>query len=319
MANMDPLNGKLVVLLGGSGLLGTHIAQDLLARGARLRLAARYPEHAFRLKPLAQLGQMQFARFDASKPETIAPLLAGADAAVYLVGAFSGDLDALQASGAGHAARAAKQAGVTAFTYVSAIGADAHSEIAYARTKAEGEQAVLAAFPEATILRPSVLFGEDDNFINRFAGLIARMPVMPVFAPQAKLQPLHVDDAARAVGAALADPANHGGKTYEIAGPEAIDVLTLNRAIADAQSRQRLFAALPDAVSTAIATLTGWLPGAPLTRDQWHLLKAGNTPSGQFPGIGALGVTPRPLELFLNRWMVRFRKHGRFGTSAKMA
>ena len=292
MANMDPLNGKLVVLLGGSGLLGT---------------------------PLAQLGQMQFARFDASKPETIAPLLAGADAAVYLVGAFSGDLDALQASGAGHAARAAKQAGVTAFTYVSAIGADAHSEIAYARTKAEGEQAVLAAFPEATILRPSVLFGEDDNFINRFAGLIARMPVMPVFAPQAKLQPLHVDDAARAVGAALADPANHGGKTYEIAGPEAIDVLTLNRAIADAQSRQRLFAALPDAVSSAIATLTGWLPGAPLTRDQWHLLKAGNTPSGQFPGIGALGVTPRPLELFLNRWMVRFRKHGRFGTSAKMA
>ncbi|MDD3800138.1 MAG: SDR family NAD(P)-dependent oxidoreductase [Novosphingobium sp.] len=319
MANTDPLDGKLVVLLGGSGMLGTHVAQELLARGARLRVASRHPERSFRLKPLAKLGQIQFARCDVKKPESIARLMAGADAAVYLVGAFSGDLDAVQASGAGLAAKAAKDAGVQAYVHVSAIGADAESDVRYARTKAEGERAVRAAFPEAAILRPSVLFGEDDHFVNMFAGLVAAMPVLPVFAPKARLQPLHVDDAARAVVAALADPARHGGKTYEIAGPEAIDMASFNRMIAAAQGRGRMFVELPDTVSGAIAALTGWLPGAPLSLDQWKLLKAGNVPSGELPGLKALGITPRPLELFLDRWMVRYRKHGRFGSASASA
>ena len=315
MAKTDPLDGKLVVLLGGSGMLGTHIAQELLARGARLRVASRHPERGWHLKPLAKLGQIQFARCDVTKPQTIAPLMAGADAVVYLVGAFAGDLDALHAKGAEAAARAAKNAGATAFVQLSAIGAQAESEVAYARTKAAGERAVLAAFPQATILRPSVLFGEDDNFINMFAGLIARFPVLPVFAPTAKLQPLHIDDAARAVAEALAAPAAHGGKTYEIAGPEAVDMITLNRMIAAAQGRNRLFVELPDAVSAVVAAL----PGTPIGRDQWKLLQAGNVPSGQFPGLKALGIAPRPLELFLDRWMMRYRKHGRFGASAKAA
>ncbi len=307
------MRGRLVVLLGGSGFLGRHVAQELLGRGARLRVASRNPERAFALKPLGNLGQVQFARCDVTRAESLAAVLAGADAVVNLAGAFSGGLDALQGRGAGRIAAAARQAGAGAFVHVSAIGADADSPVDYARTKAEGEEAVLAAFPAATILRPSILFAADDHFVNRFAGLIAAFPVLPVFGPQARLQPLLADDAAEAIANALGDAGKHGGKTYEIAGPEVITMLELNRKIAAAQGRHRLFVELPDFISAAFATLTGWLPGAPITGDQWELLKAGSALSGKFPGLKALGVAPRPLGLLLERWMVRFRKHGRFG------
>lgn len=314
MAMTNLLDGKLIVLIGGTGFLGTHVAQSLLQRGARLRIACRRPERAFKLKPLANLGQIQFVRCDVTRPDSIRAAMAGADGAIYLVGAFKGPLDALQAQGPGHAARAASAEGAEAFVHVSAIGADAGSEVAYAATKAEGEQLVLAAFPNATIVRPSVLFGEDDHFINLFGSLIAALPVLPIFGPNAVMQPLEVGDAAEAIANALSNPTQHGGKTYEIAGPEVLTMAQINRMIADAQGRKRIFVELPDAVSNAIAVSTGWLPGAPLSHDQWRLLQAGSVASGVRPGIAALGVTPRPLGLFLERWMTRYRKHGRFGT-----
>jgi NADH dehydrogenase len=146
-----------------------------------------------------------------------------------------------------------------------------------------------------------------------FADLIARLPALPVFAPEAKLQPVFVDDVAEAIANALADPVTHGGKTYELAGPEVITMLELNQRIAAAQGRSRCFAALPDAVSGLIASATGWLPGAPITSDQLTILKAGSVATGTLPGIADLGVSPRPLGLFLDRWMMRFRKNGRFG------
>ena len=317
MAGTDGnLDGRLVVLIGGSGFVGTHLAQALLARGCRLRIVSRHPERAFRLRPLANLGQVQFVRGDVTRPAGLAGALAGAYGVVNLVGAFAGDLDALQGAGAGRIAAQADAAGVAALVHVSALGSDAASPVAYNRTKAEGEAAVRAAFPAATIVRPSVLFGEDDAFTNLFAGLIAKLPALPVFGPTAQLQPLNVDDAAEAIANALADPARHGGKTYDIAGPEAIAMLDLNRRIAAAQNRERTFIALPDAVSGAFAAATGWLPGAPLSSDQWALLKAGNVLHGE-NGLAALGVTPRPLGLFLDRWMVRYRKHGRFGAKTK--
>lgn len=319
MAKMNALEGRLVVLVGGSGFFGSRIVQELLGQGARVRIAGRHAEHAFKLKPLGNLGQVQFAPCDVTKPASLTAAMQGADAAVYLVGAFSGEVEALQRDGAGLAAKAARAAGAQAFAYVSAIGANAESDVRYARTKAEGEQAVLSAFPAATILRPSVLFGEDDHFITMFAGLIAAFPVLPVFGPAAKLQPLFVDDAARAVAVALADPDSHGGRTYEIAGPQVLTMAELNRKIAAAQGRRRVFAELPDWASKGFAALTGWLPGAPLSLDQWALLEAGNTASGAFPGMKALGIAPRPLELFLDRWMVRYRPHGRFGTDPRAA
>lgn len=313
------LEGKLIVLVGGTGFFGTHLAQELLARGARLRVGSRHPERAFTVKPLGNLGQTQTVALDVTKPHTLAVAFTGADAVVNLVGAFAGDLDAVQGRGAGLVAAAARDAGASAFVHVSAIGADAESPVAYARTKAAGEAAVLAAFPTAAIVRPSVLFAQDDKFINLFAGLIAAFPVIPVFGPTAKLQPVFVDDAAAAVAAILAAPAAHAGRTFELGGPEAITMAELNRRIARAQGRERVFVELPDAVSGTIATLTGWLPGAPLSRDQWHLLQQGNVVSGTLPGLADLGVTARPLALFLDRWMVRFRKYGRFGTKTRAA
>jgi uncharacterized protein YbjT (DUF2867 family) len=319
-ANIDmALRDKTVVLLGGSGFFGRHLAQALLAQGARLRIASRHPERAFALKPLGNLGQVQFARCDVTRPEHVAAALAGADGVVNLVGAFAGDLDALQGEGAGRIAAAARVAGAEAFVQVSAIGADAGSPVDYARTKGEGEAAVLAAFPTATIMRPSLLFGPDDKFVNMFAGLIAILPALPVFGPSAHLQPAFVDDAAEAVAAALADPGSHGGKIFEIAGPEVLTMLELHQRIAAAQGRERLFGELPDLVSGGFAALTGWLPGAPITSDQWALLKAGNVASGKLPGLKELGVTAHPLGLFLDRWMVRFRKHGRFGEKSQAA
>lgn len=314
--NGTSLEGKLVVLIGGSGFFGSHLAQELLSSGARLRIASRNPEKAFKLKPLANLGQVQFARCDMTRPDSLARVVAGADAVVNLVGAFAGDLDAVQGRGAGTLARLAREAGAGAFVHVSAIGADAEGATAYARSKAAGEAAVLAAFPKATILRPSVLFGPDDQFITMFAGLIAAFPVMPVFGPEAQLQPLFVDDAAKAVVSALGNPREHGGRTYELGGPEVLTMMEINIRIAAAQGRSPLFLPLADAISGALATLTGWLPLAPLTRQQWLLLKAGNVVAPKARGCKALGITPRPLGLFLDRWMVRFRKHGRFGTKA---
>ncbi len=308
MARRDPLNGKLVTVVGGSGFLGDHVAQALLARGARVRIASRHPEQAYRLRPLAQLGQIQFARCDATRADSAAAVVAGADAVVNLVGTFSGDVMDTICGSARNLAEAAASAGCGAFVHVSAIGADAESETGYARAKGESEKAVLAAFPGATILRPGVLFGEDDNFLNLFAGLIARLPVLPVFAPNAALQPLFVDDAAAAVVAALTDPQAHGGKTYEIAGPESVTMLELNRRIAASQNRKRTFVEVPDPASALFAAL----PGTPMNGDQWALLKAGNRPSGALPGLKQLGIVPRPLGLFLDRWMTRYRKYGRF-------
>lgn len=314
----DSLSGKLVVVLGGGGFLGAHVAQALLARGARLRVASRHPERAYAVKALGNLGQVQFQRADITDTAVLPALVWGADAVVNLVGVFKGDLDAAHVRGPAALAAAAKAAGVSAFVHVSAIGADASSSVAYARTKGEGEAAVLAAFPGATILRPSILFGQGDNFINMFARLISSAPVLPVFAPQARVQPAFVDDAAEAVAAALADPARHGGQTYEVAGPEVITMGDLNRRIAAAQHRRTLLLDLPDDIAGGIATLTGWLPFAPITRDQWKLLSAGNVASGG-PGLTELGIQPRPLGLFLDRWMLRYRKHGRFGDKRGLA
>ena len=311
------LAGKLVVVMGGSGFVGRHLAQELLSRGARLRVVSRQPERAAGLKPLANLGQVQLLRADLTRADSLTQALAGADAVVNLAGTFAGDLDAVMGRGAGALARAAAAAGVSAFVHISAIGADAEGETQYARAKAAGETAVLAAFPGAAIMRPSVLFGPDDQFITMFAGLSASLPILPVFGSSARLQPLLVDDLALAICAALEHPAAHGGQTFELGGPEVISMGELNRRVAQAAGRAPVFAELPDAVSAGFAALTGWLPFAPLSRQQWKLLKAGNVVSGQLPGCAALGVTPRPLGLFLDRWLVRFRKHGRFGKQTK--
>lgn len=302
------LENKLVVLIGGNGFVGRHLAQDLLQRGARVRIAARNPEKALSVKPLANLGQLQFARCNVRDAHSLRAALAGADAVVYLVGTFGKDARLLHADAARVAAEAAAASGASAFVYLSSLAADAESDGVYASTKALGEQAVLAAFPKATVLRPSVIFGQDDQFVQMFAGLVSMMPALPVFGPDARLQPVWVDDVAAAAANALADPATHGGKTYELAGPDVITMMELHEAIAAAQGRSRGFIPVPDAISGVFAAL----PGTPMSSDQWRMLKVGSVATGSLPGIAKLGITPHPLSLFLDKWMQRFRKHGRF-------
>ncbi|MDP4576284.1 complex I NDUFA9 subunit family protein [Qipengyuania sp. G39] len=310
MAKSSALNGKLVVLMGGSGFIGNYVAQAMLERGARVRIASRNPEKAFKLKPLANLGQLQFARCDANDRQSVERCIEGADAVVNLVGSFEGNLYKLMGESPGWMAEAAKAQGASAFVHVSAIAAepDEDTEIEYAGAKKLGEERVMAAFPKATILRPSILFGKDDEFLNMFGGLIARLPVLPVFAPDSKLQLVYVDDVAEACARAAEDPAAHGGKTYELGGPEQLTMMEINRRIAAAQGRKRTFLPMPDPVSGAFAAL----PGTPMSSDQWKLLQQGNVVSGDFPGFAKLGIEPKPVGLFLDKWMVRYRKHGRF-------
>ena len=255
-ANIDArLRDRLVVLIGGSGFFGKHLAQELLARGARLRIASRHPEKAYFLKPLGNLGQVQFLRCDVTRAASL-HLARWREPMPWSI--WSARFPAISTRSRARvpgliAAAARSRRRQRSSSHVSAIGADPESPIGYARSKGEGELAVRAAFPQATILRPSILFGQDDGFVNMFGGLIAALPALPVFAPQARLQPLFVDDAACAAVEALTDPAAHGGKLYEIAGPEVLTMLELNEAIAAAQSRKRLFVPLPDVVSGAIA------------------------------------------------------------------
>ena len=316
MAKSGALNGKLVVLMGGSGFIGNYVAQALLERGARVRIAGRNPEKAFKLKPLANLGQIQFARCDANDRQSIERCIAGTDAVVNLIGSFKGNLRRLMGEAPGWMAEAAAKERASAFVHVSAIAVepDEDVEIEYAAAKKLGEERVLAAFPKATILRPSILFGKDDSFINMFAGLIAALPVLPVFAPDAKLQPVYVDDIAEAAVRALEDPEKFGGKTYELGGPEQLSMLEINEAIAAAQYRNRNFLPMPDMLSATFAAL----PGTPMSSDQWQLLKGGNVVSGDLPGFDKFEIAPKPLGLFLDKWMVQYRKHGRFNERASV-
>jgi NADH dehydrogenase len=308
---VSPLADKLVTLFGGSGFLGHYVAQVLLRRGARLRIASREPEKAYSLKPLANLGQLQFARCDILDERSVRRCVAASEGVVNLVGAFEGDLEKLMGDAAGDLARAALEAGANRFVHVSAIGADAGSAVSYARGKALGEEKVLQAFPQATVLRPSIIFAEDDDFLNMFARLIRLFPILPVFGPDARLQLTFADDVADAVVNALEDSARHGGRIYELGGPEVLTMMDINERIAAAQNRRRTFLPMPDGVSSTFAAM----PGTPMSKDQWMLLKQGSVANPALPGYAELGITPRPVSLFLDRWMQRYRRHGRFGNT----
>lgn len=315
MPTSSPLSGQLVTIFGGTGYIGNYVAQTLLERGARVRLASRAPGKAQALKPLANLGQLQLMPCDITREEHVAAALEGAQHVVNLVGAFSGDLVKLMGEAPGTIARLAAAKGIASMVHISAIGADAASPTAYARGKALGEERVLAGFPKATILRPSIVFGKDDNFLNLFGGMIEMLPLLPVFGPEAKLQLVYADDVAEAVATALEHPELHGGHTYELGGPEQLSMMEIHERIAAAQGRKRTFIAMPDGLSAAFAAL----PLSPMSRDQWALLKPGSTVAPGARGFDELGIEPKPLGLFLDKWMLRYRKHGRFGAANERA
>lgn len=305
---MDGVKDKLVTLIGGGGFLGRYIAQSLLKTGARVRVAQRDPRQAFFIKPLGGLGQTQFIAADVSRPETIARAIEHSDAVVNLVGTFSGNLDRVHVAGAHAVADAAASLGVGALVHISAIGADADSPAAYARTKAAGEEAVRAAYPSATILRPATVFGREDQFVNMFAGMIAKLPVVPVLRANVRFQPVYVGDVAQAAVAAIGDPEQFGGRAYELGGPEVLTMLELQQRIAMQVGRDPAFLPLPDAVGALMAAL----PGAPISRDQWKLLQRDTVVTNGAEGLEALGVARTAFGSVAPGWLVRYRRAGRF-------
>ena len=310
-ARDDAMKDQVITLFGGGGFLGRYVAQELLRRGVRLRIAERDPRRALYLRPQAAIGQIQFLAADVTRPDTVARALAGADAVVNLVGTLAGDFDAVHVDGARNIAQAAAAAGATRMVQLSAIGADPASPSAYGRSKASGEAAVREALPGATILRPSVVFGREDAFINRFARM-ATNPILPVVAPNTRLQPVYVADVAQAVLAALESPKLHGGQTYALGGPDTLTMAALMRWIAQATGRRPRIVELPDAVGGLLASL----PGVPITRDQWAMLGRDNVvPEGAF-GLAALGVAPTPLAAVAGDWLVQYRRNGRFAKKA---
>jgi NADH dehydrogenase len=310
----NPGTPPLVTVFGGGGFIGRYVAEALMKAGARLRVAERHPKRAWYLQPLGQVGQVSTIAADLERPETIARAVEGADAVINLVGIFKGNLELVHVHGAGKLAAAAKAAGAKTFVHVSAIGADPDSPSEYGRTKGLGEQAVRSAFPNATIVRPSTVFGPEDQFTNRFASM-ARFPFLPVIAPGTRFQPVFVRDVGRAIAAAALDPGKHGGKTYELGGPRIFTMRELNTEIASMAGQSPELVDVPDFMAAAIASL-GFLPGAPLTSDQWLMLQKDNVASGQQPGFKAFEITPTPLEAAAPEWLSRFRKGGRFAPRA---
>jgi uncharacterized protein YbjT (DUF2867 family) len=305
------MKDKLVTVFGGSGFIGRYAAQALMRAGARVRFAERDPRRAFHLKMLGGLGQTQFVAADITRPDTVARAVEGADAVVNLVGVFGREMARVHVDGARAVAEAAMRGGASALVHTSALGADPQSRSAYGRSKGEGEQAVAAAFPRATILRPSTVFGQEDQFLNRFAQMIARLPMVPVLRPHVRFQPVFAGDIGDAIAAAAADPGRHGGLTFELGGPDRLTMMELQRWIAETIHRRPSFLELPDAAGALIARM-GFLPGAPITTDQWLMLQHDNVVADGTPGLDALGVGATPLAAVAPAWLVRFRRRGRF-------
>lgn len=307
--------GGLVTVIGGAGFIGRYVVEALARAGFRVRVVSRHADSALFLKPLGDLGQIQVVSGNVRSDTDMAAAFAGAVAGVNLVGilAESGDqrFADLQADGAGRAARAAAAAGVTAYVQVSAIGADAASRIAYARSKGEGEQQVLAALPFATILRPSLVAGPEDQFFNRFAGMARLSPILPAISGGSLFQPVYVRDVADAVLAALTSSAARG-RTFELGGPDVLSFSAILQMISDLTGLDRPVVPLSDFTSGLLAKMGDILPMMPMNSDQLAMLKKGNICGPDMPGLKDLGITPTPLAAFVPEMMLRFRRGGRF-------
>jgi NADH dehydrogenase len=308
---------RLITIFGAGGFIGRYVAQNLAKAGVRLRGAEREPKRAWFLKPLGFPGQIQLVSADIRSFESLERAVAGADVVINLVGILKGDFEAFHVEGAANVAHAAAEAGCSGLVHISAIGADPESVSDYGRSKGRGEEAVRAAFPRATIIRPSIVFGPEDNFISRFAAMGRQLPVLPVMAPNAQFQPVYAADLGRAIAAAALDPRTHAGEVYELGGPQVFTMSELNAGICRLTGREgKPVAVVPDAVGGMMAKLTGWLPGAPITMDQWRMLQVPNVVADGAKGFEAFGIRPQPFEAIAGTWLTAYRKGGRFSVKS---
>lgn len=310
---------KLVTVFGGSGFVGRHVVRALAKRGYRVRVAVRRPDLAFHLQPLGNVGQIKAIQANLRYQWTVDRAVEGADAVINLVGILKEtgkqNFIAVQQRGAAFVAEAARHQGAE-LVHVSAIGADLNSESEYGRTKAEAEAAVHAAMKDAVILRPSIIFGPEDDFFNRFASMARLSPILPLIGGgHTKFQPVFVGDVAEAIARAV-DGSVRGGKIYELGGPEVVSFRECMEIVMEVTDRKRLLAHLPWSFAKAMAKLTGWIPGAPITLDQVLMLQSDNVVSKEAVAskrtLAGLGINARNMDSVLPSYLVRFRPHGQF-------
>ena len=301
---------ELVTVFGGGGFIGRYVCEFLMKSGVRVRIAQRNPKQAYSIQPLGQVGQFGFVQADLTSRESVRYAVRGASAVVNLCGVFGRAMQGVHVDGARNVGEAAASEGCRSLVHVSAIGADPQSEAVYGRTKGEGEKVIRKAFPAATIIRPSVVFGPEDELTNRFAAM-ARLPLLPVLAARRNFQPVFVRDLGRAIAKAALNPQVHGGKTYEIGGPQVMSMEELHRAVLELTGQQPEILRLPD-FAGKIISMFGFLPGAPLTRDQWLVLQRDNVPSKGSAGLEAFGIQPTPLAAVGYEWLGRFHRGGKF-------
>ncbi len=313
-------SSSLITIYGGSGFVGRHVVQALARTGCRMRVAVRRPDLAGHLQPLGGVGQIHAVQANLRYPESVREAARGADAVVNLVGILfqrgGQRFDAVQAEGAGHVAEAAREAGAKTLVHMSAIGADARSPADYATSKAAGELAVLSAFPEAIILRASVIFGPEDDFLNRFAAMSRIAPALPLIGGGAtRFQPVFVGDVAKAVCAALQGRARPG-TIYELGGPEIVTFRELMRKVLPHVERRRPLVSVPFWLARLQARFLQVLPKPPLTVDQVRLLEADNMVSDAAAAEGrtlqGLGIAPVPMDAVVPTYLERFRARGQF-------
>jgi NADH dehydrogenase len=320
MDPMAPNQETLVTVFGGSGFLGRNVVRALAKRDCRIRVAVRRPELAGHLQPQGRVGQIHAVQANLRYPASVAAAMRDADVAINLVGILAEggaqSFSAVQAAGAETVAKAAGAVDAR-MVHVSAIGADENSPSGYARSKAAGEKAVLEAVPSATILRPSVVFGPEDEFTNRFAGLARMSPMLPLIGGgKTRLQPVYVGDVADAVADAV-DGKARGGATYELGGPEVLTMREIMQIILDITERKRMLVSLPFGLAKMQAMLLQFAPGAlKLTPDQVELLRSDNVVSDTAKAAGltleGLGITPDSMEAIAPQYLWRFRAAGQF-------
>ena len=310
------MKNQLVTIFGGSGFVGRHTVRALARAGYRIKVATRHPNRAFFLRPLGSVGQIDFVKCDVADADSVARALWGAQAVVNLTGILfqSGQtFEEVQADGATNIAKAAAAAGVGALVHVSAIGADAESNSDYAVTKAEGEAGVREAFPRAVILRPSIIFGPEDGFFNKFAQMARFFPALPLIGGgRTRFQPVFVGDVAQAIVAGLS---RQDGRTYELGGPNTYSFKELLQLILRETGRKRALVPVPFSIAFLQAAFLQLLPTPLLTIDQVKLLKKDNVVSATASNLADLGITPTSVEAVIPSYLWRYRAKGEYAQS----
>jgi uncharacterized protein YbjT (DUF2867 family) len=320
-------NNSVVTVFGGSGFLGRYVVQALARAGCRIKVAVRRPDLALHLQPLGGVGQIALIQANVRDERSVNEALRGADAAVNLVGILeqSGKqkFRAVHVEGAERIAKAARAQGAQALVHVSAIGAGRLAPSVYGRTKGEGEARVLAAFPEAVIVRPSLLFGPEDNFFNRFGWLSRIAPVMPLIGGKTRLQPVFAGDVAQAIKTALGGRGTEGA-TYELGGPVTYTFREILKKVCEWTEHPRPLFPIPFWMAKIPAFFVQIVPGAPITVDQIRLLQRDNVVSAgalrEHRTLEGLGVLePRSVELLVPTYLQRYRPRGEFSNDSVTA